>query len=67
MCVFWSMVRIDDEENDEAHTHCSDLIPTNPYPRQMMQGIFALDNLLACGYRPSDVCRLQVKLHLSKT
>ncbi|OJJ76868.1 hypothetical protein ASPBRDRAFT_190214 [Aspergillus brasiliensis CBS 101740] len=32
-----------------------DLIPTKRYPRQMTQGIFALQHLLANGYRPSDI------------
>ncbi|PLB54516.1 alpha/beta-hydrolase [Aspergillus steynii IBT 23096] len=32
-----------------------DLVPANPYPRQMMQGIFALKHLFALGYKPSDV------------
>ncbi|KAH8697700.1 catalytic protein [Talaromyces proteolyticus] len=32
-----------------------DLIPANPYPRQMMQSIFALKHLLAFGYKPSDI------------
>ncbi|OQE37300.1 hypothetical protein PENCOP_c010G01413 [Penicillium coprophilum] len=31
------------------------LVPANPYPRQMIQGIFALRHLLASGYRPSDI------------
>lgn len=44
--------------SNEAYTYCSDLVPTNPYPRQMTQGIFALNHLLDNGYRPSDVCRL---------
>lgn len=34
---------------------CTNLIPANPYPRQMTQGIFALRHLLTSGYRPSDV------------
>lgn len=41
---------------------CADLIPANPYPRQMTQGIFALRHLLTSGYRPSDVRLLQVYL-----
>ncbi|OJI97979.1 hypothetical protein ASPVEDRAFT_49853 [Aspergillus versicolor CBS 583.65] len=32
-----------------------DLVPSNPYPRQMIQGIFALNHLLHNGYRPSDI------------
>ncbi|KAL3478868.1 Alpha/Beta hydrolase protein [Aspergillus californicus] len=32
-----------------------DLIPANPYPRQMTQGIFALKHLLDSGYEPSDI------------
>jgi hypothetical protein len=33
----------------------SDLIPANPYPRQMSQGISALKHLLNSGYTPSEV------------
>ncbi|KAL2817919.1 alpha/beta-hydrolase [Aspergillus cavernicola] len=32
-----------------------DLVPANPYPRQMTQGILALKHLLASGYRPSEI------------
>ncbi|CAK41906.1 catalytic protein [Aspergillus niger ATCC 1015] len=32
-----------------------DLIPTNPYPRQLKQAIFAIQRLLVSGYRPSDI------------
>ncbi|KAL4820743.1 alpha/beta-hydrolase [Aspergillus spinulosporus] len=32
-----------------------DLVPDNPYPRQMMQSIFALKHLLASGYKSSDI------------
>jgi hypothetical protein len=32
-----------------------DLIPDNPYPRQMVQAIFALRHLLSMGYKPSEV------------
>ncbi|KAL4894873.1 alpha/beta-hydrolase [Aspergillus ambiguus] len=32
-----------------------DLIPANPYPRQMLQAIFALQCLFSLGYQPSDV------------
>ncbi|CEL11012.1 hypothetical protein ASPCAL14119 [Aspergillus calidoustus] len=31
------------------------LVPTNPYPRQMMQAIFALKHLLSSGRHPSDI------------
>ncbi|CAI7628592.1 unnamed protein product [Penicillium manginii] len=33
----------------------SDLIPANPYPRQMSQGISALKHLLNSGYTPSEI------------
>lgn len=33
----------------------ADLIPTNPYPRQMLQATLAFEHLLASGYKPSDV------------
>lgn len=36
-------------------TCASDLIPDNPYPRQMSQGILALEHLLDSGYIPSQV------------
>lgn len=40
-------------------THPSDdldLIPTNPYPRQMLQAILAVEHLVRSGYKPADVC-----------
>lgn len=32
-----------------------DLIPSNPHPRQMSQGIFAFEYLIDLGYKPSEV------------
>lgn len=56
VCVFSNTVREMLNEYDRVPTDRPDLIPANTYPRQMMQGIFALKHLLASGYRPSDVC-----------
>ncbi|KAJ5338486.1 hypothetical protein N7452_005214 [Penicillium brevicompactum] len=43
-------------------THNGDLIPENRYPRQMSQGILALEHLLNSGYEPSQVTMVYIKL-----
>ncbi|KAJ5383227.1 catalytic protein [Penicillium concentricum] len=45
----------DIDGNDTAYTDGAGLVPANPYPRQMVQGIFALKHLIASGCRPSDI------------
>jgi hypothetical protein len=43
-------------------THFPDLIPANPYPRQMLQGILALEHLIELGYKPSEVSVCHIKI-----
>lgn len=66
VCVFWNTVCEDDEQDEDICADCLDLVPDHPYPRQMMQGIFALKHLLASGYKSSDVWLLQTNLLQSK-
>lgn len=67
VCVFSNMVRtvIQNDEERGEDAKFSDLIPANPYPRQMSQGILALRYLLDSGFAPSKVgfcCRSKSKL-----
>lgn len=43
------------DRQEEILTDFPNLIPVNRYPRQMLQGILALEHLVDLGYRPSQV------------
>jgi hypothetical protein len=49
------MTLIQDRQEEKILTDFPNLIPVNRYPRQILQGILALEHLVGLGDRPSQV------------